>query len=333
MKKITILESLRGFASFYVAVGHCVLSLKNTPAYLGVLFKFGQEAVIIFFILSGFVIFYSFEKKNETLREYFIKRFRRIYFPLICAMLVSVVLVGGYFSIKELLGNLFMLQDFGLGKPGNIVEPFLGNTPLWSLSYEWVFYLLFPLIFPIIAKRANRAHIVGMVSILNLLIYVLFPNHIFLVFAYFMIWWSGLELAIYFINGTGKSQVKTLFFYYAMVILLLAVPAFYNYRQQHFIQPGVYPYLVLRHFGFAFLCMLLSVYFTSVLKQVLRVLKPFALIAPISYSIYILHYPILVQSNLHLPLAIELPFKIILLLGLAYLIEVVLQPKINKVLR
>lgn len=138
VKKLTVLESLRGFASIYVAIGHFILSHKNIPVSLGFLFRFGQEAVIIFFILSGFVIFYSSSKnQNESLYSYFIKRFRRIYFPLICALIVSIVFVSCDFPIKALVGNLLMLQDFETGKPGSFVAPFFRQCAS-MVSFIWM---------------------------------------------------------------------------------------------------------------------------------------------------------------------------------------------------
>jgi peptidoglycan/LPS O-acetylase OafA/YrhL len=50
------LDSLRGFAAAYVVVHHAHLAPQSA---FGNLLFFGQEAVILFFLLSGFVIHYS----------------------------------------------------------------------------------------------------------------------------------------------------------------------------------------------------------------------------------------------------------------------------------
>ncbi len=331
MNKLEKLESIRGFASIYVAIGHFILNDNSMPKALLFFFKFGQEAVIIFFILSGFVIFYSFEKsRDKSLISYFVKRFRRIYFPFICAIILSILIIKSGLNLKQLIGNLLMLQDYGPAKPGNIVEPFLGNAPLWSLSYEWVFYLIFPFVYPAIKDSNFRVHIIGFFCILNLIIYVLFPNHIFLVLSYFIIWWTGLELAEYFFGYKDKKNVTTLVMYYVFILVILTIVCYVYHRSNSHIEIGFYPYLVLRHIGFAFLCLFLSLYLTSITKKFAGLLKPFKYVAPISYSIYILHYPILIEAHFNLPTYIELPIKILLLIGLSYLIEIVLQPVINK---
>jgi len=333
MKKLTHLESLRGFASIYVAIGHWILSNKNAPASLSALFRFGQEAVIIFFILSGFVIFLSYAKsKDHSLRTYFIRRARRIYFPFICAIVISIVVVSHIFPIKQLAGNILMLQDFSTGKPGVDVAPFLGNAPLWSLSYEWTFYLLFPFLFPILQNNKDRVHYIGIFSLINLIIYILFPNHIFLVLSYFFIWWSGLELGEYFLGSQNKAHAQKLVLYYALILITLGVTCLISYGDNKHISLGVYPYLILRHFAFAFVCVALTIFATKFTKQLVGIFKPFAKIAPISYGIYVIHYPILVQLSLNLNPVLEAIIKIAAVLGLAYLIEMILQPRINKLI-
>jgi peptidoglycan/LPS O-acetylase OafA/YrhL len=195
--KINALESLRGFASIYVAIGHWILWNRVNPIFDS-LFKFGIEAVTTFFLLSGFVIFYSTAKsKTNSVRDYLIRRFRRIYFPFLCALIISVIILyATKVSLTELIGNLLMLQD-NSRIPGNIVNPFMGNQPLWSLSYEWTFYLIFPLIYPFIKNKEGRVHYIGIFSLLSLIAYLIFPNHLLFVFAYFFIWWTGLELGEY----------------------------------------------------------------------------------------------------------------------------------------
>ncbi|BAV04298.1 Peptidoglycan/LPS O-acetylase OafA/YrhL, contains acyltransferase and SGNH-hydrolase domains [Filimonas lacunae] len=334
MKKLHILESLRGAASIYVAIGHWILSSASLSGLLRLPFRFGQEAVIIFFILSGLVIFYSYEKgSDKTLRTYFVKRARRIYFPLICALLVSVIFVSHTFSVKELIGNLLMLQDFETGKPGNIVNSFLGNAPLWSLSYEWMFYLLFPFVYPVIKDKPSRIHVIGLFSVVNMVIYILFPNHIFLVLSYFLIWWGGLEVGEYFLGDRKKSRPDLLVKYLLLIIGILMVKTAIFYTGNHNVQVGIYPYLVLRHFGFALLCLAGIIYLTNITKALVNVIKPFYLIAPISYGIYVLHYPIWVQSHFEMNPVLEIVTKIALVAGLAYIIEMKLQPLVNKLFK
>ena len=138
--KLDKLEALRGAAALYVVFHHTIpheSRLFNVP--VGHLMRFGQEAVILFFLLSGFVINYSFKlSRNKHFGNYFAKRFCRIYIPLIAVMLISYFTQSyeaGEFlgpDIPALLGNLFMLQDWALANPNVLVDPYMGNGPLWS---------------------------------------------------------------------------------------------------------------------------------------------------------------------------------------------------------
>jgi peptidoglycan/LPS O-acetylase OafA/YrhL len=58
MKTIHRLDYLRGFVALYVVLYHLRDNELFKGLSFGFLFQFGQEAVIIFFLLSGFVIKY-----------------------------------------------------------------------------------------------------------------------------------------------------------------------------------------------------------------------------------------------------------------------------------
>lgn len=332
-KKIIALESLRGFASIYVAIGHWILWQPKKSFYDN-FFKFGVDAVTIFFILSGIVIFYSYTNtKDKSLRTYFIRRFRRIYFPFLVAIIVSIIVFwGAQISIKELIGNILMLQDTRR-TPGLIVKTFLDNQPLWSLSYEWVFYMIFPFIYPVIRHSNNRVHLVGLFCIINLIIYIMFPNHIFIVLAYFFLWWTGLEIGEYFFGNRELVNIKAIVSYYIIIITILFSNWINYYITYKILDFGPYPFLPFRQFLFAFICLLVTIYFRKLSKLIVWILKPFSYISPISYSIYILHFPICVQLHIGINPIADICIKIILLLSLSYFTEIILQPKINKLVK
>ena len=113
------LEAVRGFAAFYVLLHHIsssYLGLKHTV--WGFPFRFGQEGVLIFFLLSGFVIYYAHGPQRETGNDfttYLVKRGRRIYpifgLSLLLAWLIQCLNAHGLLPVKlgSLAGNLFML--------------------------------------------------------------------------------------------------------------------------------------------------------------------------------------------------------------------------------
>ena len=198
--KLAKLEMVRGFASVYVFAGHLLVGhVVNRSGLAAFLLKFGQEAVISFFLISGFVIYYSHHRHHDhRFRTYLLRRLRRTIPIFLLALGVAglIAAIDGHVHMSwgNFLGNLPMLQDFSSGKPGVWVTPFADNVPLWSLSYEWWFYMMF---FPIYARVAPRYQLplVALLSLGGLLTYARWPNQISLFLLYFILWWTGLELA------------------------------------------------------------------------------------------------------------------------------------------
>lgn len=128
----------------------------------------GHQAVMIFFVLSGFLVGGSVLRTGSSLfsaREYAIARLSRLWTVLIPALALTLacdlmfkqiapsVFDGSLRStwgstpepgrhslgIATLLANLFFLQTF--------VSPVYGsNAPLWSLAYEFWYYAVFPVV-------------------------------------------------------------------------------------------------------------------------------------------------------------------------------------------
>ena len=115
-------------------------------------------AVKGFFVVSGFLIFRSFEA-SRSVTDYFDKRARRIYPAYACVIFVSV-LIGAFITnlgwsdyislslLKYLAANLVFLNFLALNLPGvftgNSLEAV--NGALWTLKIEVAFYLVVPLI-------------------------------------------------------------------------------------------------------------------------------------------------------------------------------------------
>ena len=115
--------------------------------------KLGREAVVVFFVLSGFVIAYTTERKNASLRDYCVARCTRIYSVALPVLLLGFAIAG----LLVLTGQAPFPDFYQLGKPwlylplhllfmGELwtiseVPPLLG--PYWSLGYEVWYYVLF----------------------------------------------------------------------------------------------------------------------------------------------------------------------------------------------
>lgn len=336
------LDAIRGVACLYVLIHNFVYGLYSSnliPFPVKLLFAAGQEAVIVFFILSGFVVQLSALKHpQQPFRTFFLKRFRRIYFPLVIAMLVSLGVcyfngsLASIFSWRDVAGNLILLQDFGSVKPGTWFYPFLGNLPLWSLSYEWWFYLLFYPINLLFGVQFKRIYYVLGFSAFSYFIYWLYPNQISLISAYFIIWWTGVEAATLYVKSRQLNfqAMRPIFVSLGVMLLVTGLPILGVEE----LRPGYYPILMFRHFLAALVAFAIGTYwYQKKLAHFEVILGWFSPLAPISYSLYVLSYPILIQWGLQSAfpdswLVYFLNFG--LLFALAYLVEIKLQPWVNR---
>jgi peptidoglycan/LPS O-acetylase OafA/YrhL len=189
MKKSRFIELdiLRAIAANLVVIGHlrALLFVDFRSAetedfelvHKGFYFisSLGHEAVIVFFVLSGFLVGGSIiNTQNFGWRHYLLSRIVRLSIPLIPALLLTVavdayiykslpdLIQGKYYnafssgpstnysnSVSTFFGNVFFLQTI-------LVPPFGSNSPLWSLAYEFWYYILFPLFFVGFSKLSHK---------------------------------------------------------------------------------------------------------------------------------------------------------------------------------
>lgn len=126
---------------------------------------YGHESVVVFFVLSGFVVAYSQENKDPTFRHYAASRLSRLWSVALPTIVLTLILdtVGRALSPAvysglceaDILGTLassLFLNELWFG------EACLGtNIPYWSLSYEFFYYCLYgayafaPIRWPVLA--------------------------------------------------------------------------------------------------------------------------------------------------------------------------------------
>jgi exopolysaccharide production protein ExoZ len=144
--QITTLQGVRGASALMVVFYHATPMVKSMPLFFHYAFGWGYCGVDFFFVLSGFILLYvHFDQVGhpEKLKKYFVKRFSRI-FPAYWAVLAFVVptclVVSSSVSpekkhIGYVAASFFLLPQW---------DPFLGVA--WSLSCEVFFYLVFALL-------------------------------------------------------------------------------------------------------------------------------------------------------------------------------------------
>jgi peptidoglycan/LPS O-acetylase OafA/YrhL len=143
------LEIIRLSAALMVFAHH--VSYPRFGGWLSLLGGYGHESVIVFFVLSGFVVAYSQENKDRTVQQYTASRLSRLWsvaLPTIILTLffdaagrtLSPETYAGLCepSVFDLFAAVFFLNEIWH------VEGCVGtNIPYWSLSYEFFYYCLF----------------------------------------------------------------------------------------------------------------------------------------------------------------------------------------------
>jgi peptidoglycan/LPS O-acetylase OafA/YrhL len=139
-----------------------------------------HQAVVLFFVLSGALVGGSIlrdhKRKKFSWVSYCSKRLARLLTVLVPALVIGGLIDLGSrhilasgpaalfgrgsdiefnLGVKNFLGNLFFLQ--GVDRTG--IPTFGSNAPLWSLSYEFWFYVLFPLLIAVIYAKQLRSRI------------------------------------------------------------------------------------------------------------------------------------------------------------------------------
>jgi len=180
-----LLDFLRAAAALLVLFWHTrdayfhYTDVLAQPGLLLKLFYFvtglAGEAVVIFFVLSGFLIggslADSLQRGSFDLVRYLIARFVRIYIVYIPALVITeaVFLFGSLLLGDPGAGDnrpLFSQQqmDFGgvsqaichlAGLQGFSCIPWEQNPALWSLGYEWALYLFAPAIIGLVVWKAS----------------------------------------------------------------------------------------------------------------------------------------------------------------------------------
>ncbi len=188
--------------------------------------NFGHSSVIVFFVLSGFVIAYVTDTKESTLSTYAASRISRVFSVAIPAIVITLVLdaigrgidpeiYGGYpydRFLARIGGSLLMTNEVWL-----ISITSFSNVPYWSICYEWWYYVTFAMMVFLPPRIGTFATTATMLIIGPKLI-LLAP-----------IWWMGVLL--YRWRLPLKLSVTTSWAF--VVISVVGIVAFHSF--------GIYP--------------------------------------------------------------------------------------------
>ena len=126
------------------------------PAHSEKAFHLGHAAVVVFFVLSGFVIAFTTGSKNRGIKQYSVARLSRLSSVLIPSLIVTGIIE---FFISFNYPALYQSMHRGMVLPRYIASSlYLNevwffsmsppiNAPLWSLSFEFWYYVIFGICF------------------------------------------------------------------------------------------------------------------------------------------------------------------------------------------
>ena len=314
----SLLNFYRWIAALLVVASHCIhlilVDFKNVE-HSNYLIKaiyfitgFGDEAVIVFFVISGFLVgglTLSKWLKNISYLDYFAARFSRIYSVLIPALLIGggTDLIGSIFFNKSeiytnsayyntssmgdiitnnlnpivFLGNLLNLQGMGFSIFGS-------NGPLWSLGYEWWYYMIFALILMLFLEKKILIKLIS--STLIIIFLFTFPVKLII---WMSIWLLGVGILILAESSVPKPprSITLILFISALIISRLTHNSDNLSNHESLLSEFIRDF----SFGLAFSIYLLSHYNSSATI-------PFPALhrwlANFSYTIYLFHFPMFV---------------------------------------
>lgn len=155
-ERICHLQQLRAIAALMVLLQHS--QFLHHPEWIGSVF--GGLGIDLFFVISGFVIFWV-TRSETSFRRYLLRRIIRIVplYWLLTLLMAALVLLAPQlfkqtaFDLWHFIESLAFIPSFNPSRSDEIT-PLL--PPGWTLNYEFFFYLSFGLVFFLPGTRPFR---------------------------------------------------------------------------------------------------------------------------------------------------------------------------------
>jgi peptidoglycan/LPS O-acetylase OafA/YrhL len=314
-------DAMRGIAALAVALFHGMLVLyvgvnavaghpasrfDRLASYLSWPTHYGYVGVMLFFVLSGFVIHlpYAGGKRSFAFNSYFVRRFLRIYPPYAAALVLSIVVathihVGRAFpvDIETLTRSFLFVQNYPHygGAAGELawLQP-AGNLALWSLPVEFELYLVYPLLLLLMHRLSlTKAMLaIGAVSLLASLVdlFVAHPrgestnwaNYLPTFMHYWIVWSAGAWLAELLVTERlPRWNARWTVVFAAATLLALA-------NRKPLLPNDFSDYVLM----VVFVCAMVWLAANANVTARFHNSNPLVKLGDISYSLYLIHMPI-----------------------------------------
>ncbi|MBU1647987.1 MAG: acyltransferase [Proteobacteria bacterium] len=302
----SVFPILRFIAASIVVFFHFGQKLEYYPQ-VPVIFRAGPQMVTFFFVLSGFVLYLGYQRRELVFGQYLLKRAIKILPLYFLAFLMSVVLriLSGHLSFAEFLLNLFCLQSW-------FPHPLSLNFTSWFVSDLLFFYCVFPPILFVLKKTRpdgwkmvtvslllwafTQGVLIILIKLLNTGMYAVHSYPIYELIMYFPLshfcsFFMGI-CGAYFIqsNGVARRQGTTLSLLLTLFILC-AVGLMVQFQPElNKLADCKLPFV---SSFYAPVVLVLLCHMTLSTNSLLRVLSwpKFILWGEVSYALYILQAP------------------------------------------
>jgi|TARA_B100001142_G_C14330721_1_gene654006 peptidoglycan/LPS O-acetylase OafA/YrhL len=299
-------------------------------------FKGGFIGVDIFFTISGFLITsILLKEKKFSFLEFYFKRAKRILPTLYLVIVASIVL--GYFILSPLhferlidsskfsllaLSNYFFYQETGYFDHDKLFKPLLHT---WSLAVEIQYYIIWPIII-ISIKKIFGKNLLAPISFILILSIV--ASYIYTERVDGFFYFTGLRLYEFCIGSLcflilQKKKLKNETFFIAGLLLIFYCAIFYNSNLKI---PGLYS--LLPCLGAAFVILF------KIPDGILLIKKNifFNYTAKISYTLYLIHWPLLIFYTYQKGDALNIGEKAILIF-ITYILSMIVYEFYEKKIR
>jgi exopolysaccharide production protein ExoZ len=153
--RLAPMEGMRGFAALLVffvhfnALFHGYFEPGPTRQLCEIVGSLGHTGVDVFFVLSGFLIYGIVFNGKQTYGQFLLHRVRRLY-PVFLVVLFLYLTLSLAFPLESKLPKSVPSALLYVAANAIFLPGMTRITPIivvaWSLSYEWFFYLLIPVV-------------------------------------------------------------------------------------------------------------------------------------------------------------------------------------------
>jgi peptidoglycan/LPS O-acetylase OafA/YrhL len=329
--RIVALDALRGLAALAVAVPHFLIVHRFYPAFFQAV---SIVSVEVFFVLSGFVLAPQILKcvksgSRKTLLVFYCRRWMRTLPPYVIAVCVVAMLTSNLYT-SQFLRYLVFAQNLGSIDASNDFFPVA-----WSLSIEEWFYLLFPIFLLVLARagcdilRAG-AMFIGVFFALKIAGAALYPDWDTVARRLVMFRLDSIAfgfLLYFLLSFLSPSRARPLAYVFFGISSIAMIQIMILVHSGHSTLVRFFYFYISALFSGA----LLAVFYATndAFLKWASVARISALLAAISYDIYLFHIPVMLVIDRFLAPTLGL-FMIYIagILGLSCLIRLTIEEKI-----